>query len=161
MGPADVTSRLAQAADLHNLKRLFLAHGALGYGSNEAISLTDDEMLRVVPMIFGLMPEHAVQRDRYDVQIKTINRRHLNNLSIEDNDLIVDIIKNISNQYYLSSDLSPTKRRKYSITDIRALKTRSYEAMRFKQNGRCACCGAAFDGETKETLDHIIPFRLI
>lgn len=154
-------ARLAHSADLDNFKRLFLAHGVLGYGSQEAAALNDDELLRIVPMIFGLMPEPALQRERYDVPIKPMIRDHLANLSISNDDVLVDIIKNVSDQYYLSSDLAPTRPKKYSISDLRALRNRSYEAIRSRQNGRCACCGVVFDGEERETLDHIIPYRLI
>jgi 5-methylcytosine-specific restriction endonuclease McrA len=137
-----------------------LRHGALGRGRDDARSLTHDEIRRVVPLVFAFIPETAIKSRASDLKIKPLVRKHLDALDIKYDDELVSIIKSIADQYYSTSNQNNlTKLRKYSMSDIRSLG--AYPWLSERQKNRCAICGHNFRKHGGETLDHIIPWRLI
>jgi hypothetical protein len=150
--------RLRGAVELQNFCRYFDQHGALG-GGGLFFPFTEEEKMSFLPMVFGLMPLAAVVDRRYDTLLKPAISRHLEGLQVEANDVLVSIIKSLCDQFWKSAQ--PTyQRQKSSIRDLRA-RTGLYRKIRDRQNGRCSICGISFDGTVSETLDHIVPFRLI
>jgi hypothetical protein len=74
---------------------------------------------------------------------------------------LINILKNIADQYFYTSDKSSgIYNRKYTISDLRSIKKSIYSRIKQLQNNRCSGCGAEFSGKILETLDHIIPWRI-
>lgn len=120
--------------------------------------LSPADQLRIVPLVFGLLPRSAVVRDRYDVRVKPLIAEHLASLGAPQDPVLIDVLKEVADQYFRTT---PDRRpRKYGIADIRAGDPRTYRRIFESQNGRCAVCGMSLSGE-EETLDHILPWRLV
>jgi hypothetical protein len=150
-------ARLADRDAIEDLKVLFCAHGALGFRKPTSHrTLSEWERLRLVPLVFGLMPRRAFERGNSDIPIKPSIAQHLDALGIAADPMLVDVIKSVCDQFYGTR----TTQRKFSIGDIRAIRYR-YARLMDGQNSRCALCGAPFEGDCLPTLDHVIPFRLV
>ena len=157
--------RLIGRDAIEGFRSLFLRHGVLGYGMPDRPVLNDASIFKVVPLVFGLMPAAAIYRDKGDMHIKPIIRAHFKNIELDYDEELVSIVKSISDQYYYTSPGYRSKvsagTRKYTIRDVCASKGRVYREIKNRQAGRCAYCGVPFDGRGLETLDHIIPYRLV
>jgi 5-methylcytosine-specific restriction endonuclease McrA len=140
-----------------------LYHGALGYRDTVRGRDPDDlDRLSALPLVFGLLPGAALSRrvtlTTTFVPIKPILSEHLRSLGIAPDPTLLDVLKSVATQW--SSTLSGVHhRRKYSVSDLRALGT-PYRALRRRQSGRCRYCGRRLV-DIDEVLDHIVPFRLI
>ena len=160
--------RLKSRETIASFRRLFAEHGALGYGVEPpkgADGLTEADRLTLVPLVFGLVPIRALLRERPDDKVKPLIIDHLTTLGVDADELLVDILKSVADQLastWKSNAFStgvPMKR-KMQIADLRAL-GHPYRREMKRQMGRCATCGALFDGTREEQLDHVIPWRLI
>lgn len=120
--------------------------------------LTPSDQLRIVPLVFGLLPRSAVVRERYDLRVKPLITDHLQRLGVSPEPALVDVLKEVADQYFRTTP--PRRERKFGIADIRAGDPRTYRRLCEVQNGRCAVCGMSLSGE-EETLDHIVPWRLV
>jgi hypothetical protein len=155
------------AETLRIFKQVFFS--SLGWGQNpnqaSASPPTEPERYRIVPLIFGLMPARGLVRDRKDERIKPHIREHLASLGLGVDEDLVDIIKFVCDQYYSTQTKgsigSSSRPRKYGLSDIKALNRRLYQQMIRRQNQRCVVCGLILDHATEETLDHILPWRLV
>jgi len=162
--PARLTDPIA--VDL--FKKIFAQHGALTRRSADTdtpVMYSQEERLAVVPLIFGLMPADALDRHLYrrPPPLKPLIRSHLRaiGLSGDDEDL-VDILQNVI--YHYTSTLAfphRSPRAKRSIGEIRLNASKTYQSIRARQRGRCAACGVLFTDDVEETLDHVLPWRLI
>jgi hypothetical protein len=150
--------RLAEPGGLENFCQFFIQHGALG-GGGVFRSFTEEEKASFLPMIFGFMPRSAVEGRRYDTVIKPIIRQHLQSIRIEPSDELVSIVKSVSDQFFKTT-FSRDQRNKHAIGDLRA-RPILYKKIIARQKERCAVCGACFNNSVVETLDHIVPFKLI
>lgn len=152
--------RLANKEAINRFKNLMLRHGALGRGRTDLKPLDPSEIEAVVPLIFGFIPESAIRERPVDLKVKPLIRIHLESLRIEYDEELVSIIKALSDQYYATSSLNNlAKPRKFSMSDIRS--NGAYRDLIQRQNHRCSICGHSFRDHGGETLDHIIPWRLI
>ena len=122
--------------------------------------LGEEERLCVVPLIFGLLPRSAIVRARYDMPIKPLLARHLEQLGLVPTSDLLDVLKSVADQYHRTAP-GPNRPRKWGIADLKASDPRLYRDILARQLGRCIYCGLAFDGNEEETLDHIIPWRLV
>lgn len=153
--------RLTIPDDIVSFAAYFRAHGALGYSVGVERKFSELEKLRILPLVFGLMPKEVLARTRYDDRLKPAITRHLSSLTIQPNDELVTILKNIGDQFFKTADKKASWcPRKFGIGDVRSLK-RVYQKMKDDQGNRCALCGVPFDGKIVETLDHVIPWRLV
>jgi 5-methylcytosine-specific restriction endonuclease McrA len=148
-------------------KRVFLR--ALGWTVPEAAAAgpppTEAERLRVVPLVFGLIPSRALVRAKRDERIKPHIREHLTYIGLAPDEGLIDIIKAVADQYYTTQSEgslgASVRPRKYGISDIKALNHKLYQQILKRQNRRCAICGIVLSRATEETLDHILPWRLV
>lgn len=150
--------RLRDPRSIDLFKRIFVAHGATGLPSGSR-DFSEVDRMSIVPLVFGLLPAQSVQRSNRDQLVKPIIRRHLTAIGLQPDDELVTILKEISDQFFLSSS-SIAVRRKMKISDLRSSQPREYSNLRTTQNFRCAICGIPLT-DTDEHLDHRIPFRLI
>jgi hypothetical protein len=150
--------RLIDPSFVESFKNLMLRHGALGSGDLSIPPLTDEEKFEIIPLVFGYMPEKAVRDRPFDFRVKPIIREHLASIGLAADEELVDIVKAICDQFYSTS---PTTRirKKFSINDIRA--GRMHTVLLRRQNYRCAMCGLDFRESGGETLDHVIPWRIV
>lgn len=132
----------------------------LGYSRSEE-EYSDVTRFQVLPLVFGLLPEKAIYRDRYDLKVKPLIKKHLHTLGIPEDELLIKILKEIADQYYYTSRESDKFLIKYSIEKLQVSNPFLYKEIIRRQGNRCALCGSLFDGEITETLDHIIPWRLV
>lgn len=168
LDPLSSLGRLNDSNVVGSFCRLFGEHGALGYGippSPGSHVLTEIERLSLVPLVFGLLPARAIRRTRVDERVKPYIHQHLDVLGIPPEELLVDILKSIADQYASTSPVNSLRtgvpvKRKLQIASLRAL-GHPYRRLLHLQRGRCAICGALFDGRREEQLDHIVPWRLI
>jgi 5-methylcytosine-specific restriction endonuclease McrA len=126
--------------------------------------MTGPELLTVARSIFILVPRTGVSAGHQQVEglpprLKPMIRDHLATLDVPSSDVLVDVLKSVTEQY---CDTAPgvRKKRKMSVADLRALRA-PFERLRDSCNGRCGVCGAAFSDIDEVHLDHIVPFRLI
>ena len=153
-------ARLADNSSLTALRDLFCAHGALGYGIPPGRHFSEIERLRIVPLIFGLLPTGALRRDDPNSAVKPAIRGHLQTLGVTPDELLLEVLKSVSDQYVDTQPGRPNSYRKKSgMADLRANIT-VYRQIIDRQMGRCAICGTAYK-HMQSTLDHIIPYRLI
>jgi hypothetical protein len=157
--------RLTNADALAEFKRIFIFHGALGGSAilpNREDVPAEAERLRVVPLVFGLLPFSALDRPIGASIIKPSIRAHLTNVGIDpDDDELVDVLKGIADQLWKTSvGRGVAGSRKKGIADLR-LQRSLYRHILSIQGRRCAICGVLFTGSVEETLDHMIPWRLL
>ena len=156
-------SRLFESDRLAYLKQFVGQH--LGHHFRRALPVpfvdySDAEKLRLVPLIFALMPRDAAIRPRYDMMVKPIIRRHLHLIGgPEHDDFLVDVLKVLCDNFD-STHPQRNRRRKFGIADLRAGYSQVHRRLLDNQNERCALCGSRFNQEVTETLDHILPWRL-
>ena len=124
---------------------------------------TEKEKVELASGIFYLIPERGVFRSSPHDPIKPLIRSHLSSLGLLVDEVIVDIIKELCDNICQTTPRSLTKSygslRKCGISDVRQ-KRKIYEELKNRQNNRCLVCGIIFGGDTVETLDHVIPWRL-
>lgn len=159
--------------NLTMFKELFALHGALDLRESHKIGQRDRgdfceaDRLRVVPLVFGLMPSSAITRTSIATSIKPDIKRHLSSININHNDKeLVEIIKNISDQFFNSKLILNTKQDKFSLAKIKSAYQGIYKNIRERQQDRCAVCGVEFDEnpqdlQDREELDHCLPFNLV
>jgi len=153
-------THLIERSTIHAFKTLMLRHGALGRGDSSLERPNHSDIRNIVPLVFAYIPEGSIRPRPADLRIKPIVRAHLSSLGIGEDDELVSIIKSLSDQYYATSNFNEfAKPRKFSMSDIRAIG--AYQWLVQRQNSRCALCGFSFRDHGGETLDHIIPWRLI
>lgn len=150
--------RLTRSSTIESFCAFFEYHGALGMRLGDERVWTPADVMTFVPLAFGLLPVEAVERSRLDLRIKPAISAHLRSLGVQGSERLVNVLKSISDQYFMTA--SANRRRKYGISDVRAMPD-LYSQLREKQNHRCAVCGASFLLGTSETLDHVIPWRLV
>jgi hypothetical protein len=151
---------------VEKFKIVFLAHGVLGRqdpNSYEKIkNFSEYDKLTIVPLIFYFLPVAAFQESRsLGEPIKPLIKEHLKTLSwVVIDDELTDILKAISEQYFVSKIRRYIKRK--GMSDLR-LNRSLYKRIRSRQGERCCICGTKFDTDTdcRESLDHIIPYYLI
>lgn len=145
-------------------KDVFLAHGVLGFRDEIAFKriekVTELQKLRIVPLIFGLLPLKAFKLGRIKQPVKQAIADHLRNVGVLPDDTLLSVLKNVADQYSATDTLSPRGFSKMGIANIRALQA-SYKKLKSRQQGRCSACGARLLDECDETLDHILPYRLV
>lgn len=128
-----------------------------------ALAASEKDRFQCVPLIFGLIPKPAVFRADATSAVKPMIREHLKSFGLDENELLVDVLKDLSDNIYrtgYSAGPARTRPRKASIADLRQ-QPELYRSIRAKQGARCACCGCLFGlGDKEETLDHVIPWRL-
>lgn len=148
--------RLKDPASIELLIRVF---GTRDQG--HAPRMSEWERLSIVPLVFGLLPEAALVRERPDQRVKPIIVRHLTSLGIAATDELVTTLKRLADQYFESAPRPPLPRRqKLGVESVRALRLGTYSSLQARQGNRCAVCGARFGTGVLETLDHILPWRL-
>jgi hypothetical protein len=90
---------------------------------------------------------------------------HLESLGIGPDEVLVDILKSVADQYYETQSegtgWSIQRKRKFGLADIKALDRNLYRKMVQHQSGRCNVCGILLEQAEEETLDHILPWRLV
>lgn len=159
-------SHFAQAADAENLKlfkSVFLAYGALGARNEESYArvakLTEFEKLQIVPLVFALLPAKALAaRPNSLTFVKPLIREHLTALGIDaSDDELLSILKRVVDQFQQATwDLIRWK----GMSSLR-IERRLYMEIRDRQADRCTVCGSRLVVECEETLDHVIPWKLL
>jgi 5-methylcytosine-specific restriction endonuclease McrA len=158
--PAWSRDRLRDRSLLDLLVRVFQQSEQGSTVSRSALA-TEAERLKIVPLVFGLLPEAALVREKPDQRIKPAIVQHLANVGVPPDDVLVSTLKRVADQYFASAPRSPLSRRqKVSIESVRALRLGIYSRMQTRQGGRCAICGILFGSGVLETLDHVLPWRL-
>lgn len=151
--------RLVEPAIVSRFRNFLLRHGVLGSGDLSMPPLSHEEKFEVIPLIFGYMPEKAVKDRSFDLRVKPIIREHFESIGLTADDELVDIVKTICDQFYSTSPKNLLRRRKFTINDIRA--NRMHAELLHRQNHRCTICGIDFRRSGGETLDHVIPWRIL
>ena len=159
--PLSSQARLADPESISLLKRVMFKHGVTGFGRDyEAVE--EANRLRVVPLVFGLLPIQAVRRQESGELIKPYIRQHLENCCSQYDEELVTIVKRISDQFFETRTSDGfVRKRKLGIADVKARNPSLYRQLLSNQNGRCAICGRPFDSDSIEELDHMVPWRLI
>lgn len=155
-------ARLIDATSLDHLKAHLSEHGALGYRRTlRTGSLTELEKFQLVPLVFGLMPRAACDVRSPDMAIKPIITTHLRSLGVTPDPILLDVLKSICDQFWDTRKDNPRRfmKQKFGMRDVRPMR-RTYQAILARQGGRCGLCGTELRGVV-ETLDHVVPFRLI
>lgn len=160
----ECSDRLTNPDAIRTLKSEFCRHGCLG-GARvlDEERANHEELYSVVPLVFGLLPVKVFSRERAHEPIKPAIAEHLGPLGLADDALLIDVLKHVGDQLYYTSDMCPERFRKVKsgMRDLRANRY-LYARMCSRQRGRCALCGLVLRRSAEdETLDHIIPFRLI
>jgi 5-methylcytosine-specific restriction endonuclease McrA len=158
-------ARLTQTARIDVFLQFLCEHGALGYGFDPKRATTppsEEELLAILPLFFGLMPLRALVppvRSGYPA-IRPLISSRLEKLSLQEQ-LLEDVLVSIADQYrstqknrYLNTNST-----KFGMRDVRARRS-MYGKIQQRQGNRCATCGAPFH-EVDETLDHIVPWQFI
>lgn len=157
-------ARLVDVSAINTLKRFLLFHGALGVRiARPGPAITEVDKLRMLPLIFGLMPASAFELIAARKPLKPAIAAHLRELGCEEGEELVSLVKSLCEQYHATRRNPHTNRsavRKFGISDVRAQPS-AYRKLSGLQNNRCAVCGRSFTEQTTPTLDHIVPFRLI
>lgn len=146
---------------------LLVLHFSRHLGNRFAEQVSDDtrvvdeiSRLRIVPLVFGLLPRPALLRPRYDIPVKPLIIKHLNALDVPADGRLVDVLKCVADQYRRTLP-GPERPRKWGIADAKASDMRVYRNLISRQCGRCVYCGAGFSGSVDESLDHVVPWRLV
>ena len=159
-------ARLTQAGNLDAFVQFLCLHGALGYGFDPqrfSQDLSEDQLLSILPLFFGLMPAPAllppIRVGHPPIRPMVVER--LKTLGIERDDLLEDILVAIADQYRstVGNRYVLTGESKFGIREVRARRL-AYRRLIERQGGRCVSCGVHFSGED-ETLDHIIPWQFV
>ena len=113
--------RLRDAKSIACFKNLMLKHGVLGYGVPNIAEISELDKFKILPMVFGLMPDAAIRNRKYDKKIIPIIKMHLDELSVPYDDELLQIIKCLCDQYHSTSpNGSQSRKRKFMISDIRS-----------------------------------------
>lgn len=163
------STRLQESEALNLFTEVFIYHGALGrrqiINQTRNNSYSEIERLRVTPLVFGLMPLKALSRDSISVPIRGHISNHLERLGIDVNQKLIDVVKEISDQFYQAKSSPKYKRSKYSLSRVIQAHSQIYQDIQQKQDNRCAVCGLYFNSHSEQdkqpTLDHCIPWNLI
>lgn len=156
----------ARLVDAHFVKRLsaYLAyHGALGsrIQLDSQSDFGDEEKFDFLPLVFGLLPRTALVRSAEDVRVKPLLRAHLHSLGVVAPDVTIDVLKSVCDQYFETRSGASPRKRKATISDVRQNRV-LYQELLARQGKRCALCGVMLGGaDADESLDHVVPFRLI
>jgi HNH endonuclease len=157
-------ARLRDKASIDALRDLFLFHGALGHRAVPAQSyFSEVDRLRIVPMVFGLLPKRVLFREHNLILVKPLIREHLAAVGVPYDEAVVDVLKSVGDQYFNTDPVAGPvwyRRGKWGIGDLKAANRRLYVSIRREQEDRCAACGIILD-DADETLDHCVPWRLI
>lgn len=162
-------SRLCDSETLELFKELFALHGALGgqsikIGQREVDDFSDLDKLRLIPIVFGLIPIRALSRENLIDPILPSIKDHLRNLQIrQDDETLNSILKSISEQFCKAKTQPKTK---FSIGRVKTAFRHVYQTLLENQSCRCAICGVEFeetpqDNNDAETLDHVLPWYLV
>lgn len=152
-------ARLVEPESLQLFTELFVSHGTLGAAVG-AREFSEEERMRVVPLVFGLIPRQALYRSSRDRLLKPLIRDHLGAIGAPTGDeTLVSLIKEVADQFVLTAAPNAV-RRKMTVADLRARYAREYRKLRDKQKLRCGICGVSLTDD-EEHLDHRIPFRLV
>jgi hypothetical protein len=161
-------SRLKNEKTINLFLDLFFYHGVLGerYIKNESIvHINELERLAITPLVFGLMPKKAISRDSVSVPIRPSIEQHLSSLEIKVSNDLVNVIKEVSDQFYQSKSSRSHKNSKYKLHRVKQSYPTIYNKLLESQHGRCLVCGVILnendDSENRPTLDHCIPWSLI
>lgn len=154
-------------------KTVFLAYGARGGRDPNAYSkaskLNDLEKMKIVPLVFQLLPREAIDPNsgrQLSEPIKPIIMKHLVSIGLQKDDKdLVDILKTVSDQYYQCALAKVDKskvamRKKASIATLMANQP-LYKKKLGEQNKRCPVCGSELTESGKDTLDHVLPYSLL
>jgi 5-methylcytosine-specific restriction endonuclease McrA len=158
-------SRLCSATAVAALKQFLGQHLGAQFSSRIQAKrrFSEAEKLEFVPLIFGLLPRKAAIRDSVYVEVKPAIREHLERVGVPCDDLILDIVKVLCDNFDRSKPSDPgsgrIRPRKFGLADLKQRPT-VYNSIRRSQGGRCAVCGVQFLGDAVETLDHVVPWRL-
>jgi hypothetical protein len=155
-------ARLIDATSLDHLKAHLCEHGALGHRRPlRTVPLTELEKFQLVPLIFGLMPKAAITSRRPDVAIKPIITTHLQALGVVPDPTLLDVLKSVCDQFWdtRKDNTQRYSKQKFGMRDVRPMQ-RTYLALLARQGNRCSLCGIDLRN-CVETLDHVVPFRLI
>lgn len=168
-----MVSLLSSPARLTNLetvdlfKQVFRRHGALPGADiplDDPTTFSQEDRLRVVPTVFGLMPAVALDREQpRAVPLKRPIREHLEQLGLNaSDDQLTEILHYIVHQFTASLGFPGRSiPRKVSVGEVRATRRQIYQTLRSVQHDRCAVCGLRFTNISDETLDHVLPWRLV
>jgi hypothetical protein len=156
--------RLRDPLVLDILRRFLAQHLGQQYieRPHERENFSEADKLRLMPLVFGLMPLKAAVREDLLLPIKPLIRDHLAAIGVPQDELLADLIKDLCDNYAKSSPEyrgDVRRRQKARIADLRA-QPRLYRSIRERQHARCVCCGVSLVGAQVETLDHVIPWRL-
>jgi 5-methylcytosine-specific restriction endonuclease McrA len=159
-------ARLREPAALENLKQFLGQHLGTPYVARLSVPskrFSENEKIQFLPMIFGLLPRGGALRSSVYVEVKPLIRAHLQEIGVPNNELLVDLLKELCDNFDRTQPNDPTIRRfrprKLGMADLRQ-DQQLYRRILTAQNRRCAVCGVLFQGTVLETLDHIIPWRL-
>lgn len=168
-----MASLLSSPARLTNLetvalfKRVFRRHGASPRAEvplDDPTTFSQEDRLRVVPAVFGLMPAIALDRDQpRAIPLKRPIREHLAQLGLNaEDDELIEILHYVIHHFTASLGFPGRSiPRKVSVSELRATRRGIYHTVRSIQNDRCAVCGLRFPSTADETLDHVLPWRLV
>lgn len=160
-------ARLRNRQALDDFKELFAQHGALGEGRPARRQLTEIDVISLVPLVFGLLPVAAMKRPAPGIPVRPAIRAHLAGLGVAEDRLLEDILKSVADQWAETwkvnlREWGTSSRVKYQIGNVKGLYMSTYRKLAATQNSRCRICGVQIPGPTAvETLDHIVPWRLI
>ena len=155
-------ARLIDPVSIEYLKDHLCEHGALGTRrAMRSTALSELEKFQLVPLVFGFIPRAVCIARPPDQPIKPLITAHLHGLGVSPDAVLLDVLKSVCDQFWDTrrDNNARSMRPKFGMRDIRARRT-SYMLLLERQNRRCTLCGTDLR-LTVETLDHVVPFRLI
>jgi len=163
----DLGFEALSVGSLETFKELMIGHGALGSAGEDqwiaATGLSELQKMHLVPLAFGLMPPNLFQIPNHPFrQVKPSIVAHLQFHNADATDVeLIEIIKHICDHYVdCVRDPARAARRKSGMRDLKANR-QLYDKVMTRQHGRCSLCGVLFSSIVHETLDHVIPYKLL
>ena len=139
-------------------------HGALGDRPDDSIIYDQKDLFFISPLFFYLTPHKVLTRSLTGHKYKKAIAKYHSEVGINENSQLIDIIFNMSDQYFSTSKtFSPDHhyvKRKGSLAKLRSNPI-LYKKVLTKQNYKCDICGVDYESNTNFHLDHIIPWRLL
>jgi 5-methylcytosine-specific restriction endonuclease McrA len=127
---------------------------------DQPVSAPATEIIAITPLFFGLLPRSALTRDSVLIPVKDDIRRHLRQANAPCDEILVDVLKRVADQYVQTRPPRRLGNQKMSLGTLRASRPHAAHALMERQNNRCAVCGLVLSTDTYVAIDHVLPWRI-
>jgi 5-methylcytosine-specific restriction endonuclease McrA len=126
----------------------------------ESVTAPAIEVVSLIPLFFGLLPRAALTRDSILTPVKGDIRLHLAGLGVPCDELLVDVLKRVADQYVQTRPPRQVFSQKVSLGTLRDSRPHAIHNLIARQVGRCCVCGTALTNDTHVAIDHVLPWRI-